>query len=100
MSFEEPEDRIIAHMESFGWPASEYAKKGLLRVERFDALDVSRSIEALLSAAKKELLIDINSCIFPSRLFSRFCVIDSLTSISSAFSGEESRFRILYGTAF
>lgn len=94
MSFEEPEDRLISHMESFGWPASEYVKKGQLRVERFDALDVSRSIEALLSAAKKELLIDINPVFFPQDFSPDFVVIDSLTSISSAFSGEESRFRI------
>ncbi len=94
MSFEEPEDRLLSHMESFGWPSREYAKKGLLRVERFDALDVSRSIEALLSAAKKELLIDINPVFFPQDFSPDFVVIDSLTSISSAFSGEESRFRI------
>jgi len=94
MSFEEPEDRLIMHMESFGWPAREYVKKGLLRVERFDALDVSRSIEALLSAAKKELLIDINPVFFPQDYQPDFVAIDSLTSISSAFSGEESRFRI------
>lgn len=94
MSFEEPEDRLLAHMESFGWSAKECVKKGLLRVERFDALDVSRSIEALLSAAKKELLIDINPVFFPQDFAPDFVVIDSLTSISSAFSGEESRFRI------
>jgi len=94
MSFEEPEDRLLAHMESFGWSAKECVKKGLLRIERFDALDVSRSIEALLSAAKKELLIDINPVFFPQDFAPDFVVIDSLTSISSAFSGEESRFRI------
>lgn len=94
MSFEEPADRLITHMESFGWPAIEYVKKGLLRIERFDALDVSRSIEALLSAAKKELLIDINPVFFPKDFEPEFVAIDSLTSISSAFSGEESRFRI------
>ena len=94
MSFEEPEDKLIKHMEEFKWDASEYKKKGLLRVTRFDALDVSRSIEALLSAAKKELLIDVEPMFFPSDFKPDFVVIDSLTSIASAFSGEENRFRI------
>lgn len=94
MSFEEPEERLIGHMENFGWKASEYIKKGLLRVQRFDALDVSRSVEALLSEAKKELLIEVDPVLFPEDFKPDFVVIDSLTSIASAFSGQESRFRI------
>lgn len=94
MSFEESEDQLIGHMEAFNWKAQEFVEKGLLRVSRFDALDVSRSIEALLSAAKKELLIDVEPMFFPNDFKPDFVVIDSLTSIASAFSGEESRFRI------
>ncbi|MBU3913859.1 MAG: hypothetical protein KKE50_07250, partial [Nanoarchaeota archaeon] len=94
MSFEEPEERLIEHLESFGWPAKEWVKKGLLRIKRFDALDISRSIEALLSAAKKELLIEIDPVFFPEDFSPNFVAIDSLTSIASAFSGEESRFRV------
>ncbi|MCA9485369.1 MAG: hypothetical protein KC506_00830, partial [Nanoarchaeota archaeon] len=59
-----------------------------------DAIDVSRSVEALLSAAKKELLIEIDPVLFPKDFEPDFIVIDSLTSIASAFSGHESRFRI------
>jgi len=94
MSFEEPEVKLIDHMKHFNWEVDNYIKKGLLRIQRFDALDVARSVEALLSAAKKELLIDIDTSLFPSDFKPDFVVIDSLTSISSAFSGQESRFRI------
>ncbi len=94
MSFEEPEERLLEHMRNFGWDVDSYVKKGLLRVSRFDALDVSRSVEALLSAAKKELLIEIDPVLFPEDFHPDFVVIDSLTSIASAFSGHESRFRI------
>jgi circadian clock protein KaiC len=94
MSFEEPENKLIAHMKNFGWNPDLYIKKGFLRISRFDALDVSRSVEALLSAAKKELLIDIDPVLFPEDFNPSFVVIDSLTSIASAFSGHESRFRI------
>ncbi|MDO8623466.1 MAG: gas vesicle protein GvpD, partial [archaeon] len=94
MSFEESEEQLIEHMEEFNWKAKEFVKKGLLRISRFDAIDVSRSIEALLSAAKKELLIEVEPMFFPDDFKPDFVVIDSLTSIASAFSGEESRFRI------
>ena len=94
MSFEESEEQLITHMEEFGWKPKEFIKKGLLKIERFDAIDISRSIEALLSAAKKELLIEVEPMFFPEDFKSDFVVIDSLTSIASAFTGEESRFRI------
>ena len=94
MSFEESEDQLVTHMEEFGWTPKEFIKKGLLKIERFDAIDISRSIEALLSAAKKELLIEVEPMFFPEDFSPDFVVIDSLTSIASAFTGEESRFRI------
>jgi len=94
MSFEESEEQLISHMEEFNWKPQEFIKNGLLRVSRFDAIDISRSIEALLSAAKKELLIEIEPMFFPDDFKPDFVVIDSLTSIASAFTGEESRFRI------
>jgi KaiC/GvpD/RAD55 family RecA-like ATPase len=81
-------------MKHFNWDVDEFLKKGLLRVKRFDAIDVSRSVEALLSAAKKELLIEVDPVLFPEDFRPDFVVIDSLTSIASAFSGHESRFRI------
>jgi len=94
MSFEEPEERLKGHMRLFNWPVDEYIKKGLLRMKRFDAIDIARSVEALLSAAKKELLIEIDPVLFPKDFNPDFVVIDSLTSVASAFSGQESRFRI------
>ncbi|MEM4633949.1 MAG: ATPase domain-containing protein [Candidatus Anstonellaceae archaeon] len=94
MSFEEAEDHLIRHMRSFGWPVKKYLEKDILRIKRFNALDVARSVEALLSEAKKELLIEVNPVFFPTDFDPEIVLIDSLTSISSAFSGEESRFRI------
>jgi len=94
MSFDESEDQLATPMEEFGWTPKEFIKKGLLRISRFDAIDISRSIEALLSAAKKELLIEVEPMFFPEDFSPDFVVIDSLTSIASAFTGEESRFRI------
>ncbi|MFQ5647714.1 MAG: RAD55 family ATPase [Candidatus Aenigmatarchaeota archaeon] len=94
MSFEEPEDRLRSHMRNFGWDPEKYEKKGLLMIKRFSALDIARSVEALLSEAKRELLIDIQPVLIPKDFKPDVVCIDSLSSIASAFSGEEARFRI------
>ncbi|MBI2629808.1 AAA family ATPase [Candidatus Pacearchaeota archaeon] len=94
MSFEEPEYRLRNHLETFGTDVEKFEKKKLLFVKRFNALDIARSVEALLSEAKKELLIDVQPVLIPQDLQPDIVLIDSLSSISSAFSGEESRFRI------
>lgn len=94
MSFEEREERLKKHMKMFGANVQDYEKKKLLYVKRFNALDIARSIEALLSEAKKELLIDVQPILIPKDFQPDIVLIDSLTSIGSAFSGEENRFRI------
>lgn len=94
MSFEEPEVRLLSHLKFIGAKPEEYQKKGLLYVKRFNALDIARSVEALLSEAKKELLIDVQPVLIPPDFTPDIVLIDSLSSIGSAFSGEENRFRI------
>ncbi len=94
MSFEEPEYRLRNHFVSFGTNVAELERKKLLYIKRFNALDIARSVEALLSEAKKELLIDVQPVLIPHDFTPEIVLIDSLTSIGSAFSGEESRFRI------
>jgi len=94
MSFEEPEMRLLDHMKSFGWDPAKYVKNNQLLVKRYSAIDISRSVEALLSAAKKELLIEVRPVFFPKGFKPNIVLIDSLTSIASAFSGESSRFRV------
>ncbi len=94
MSFEEPEKNLRGHLKMFNFDAEKYEKKGLLKIKRFNALDIARSVEALLSEAKKELLIDVQPVLIPQDFQPDIVFIDSLTSISSAFSGENNRFRI------
>ena len=94
MSFEEPERRLISHMINFGWDPKKFIDSGLFVIRRFSALDIARSVEALLSEAKKELLIDIKPMFFPRDFKPNFVLVDSLSSIASAFSGHSSRFRI------
>ena len=94
MSFEETEKNLRSHLEMFNFDSLQYEKKGLLRIKRFNALDIARSVEALLSEAKKELLIDVQPVLIPQDFEPDIIFMDSITSISSAFSGESNRFRI------
>lgn len=94
MTFEESEERLAGHMSSFGFDTKKYIDNGQLIIKRFNALDIARSVEALLSEAKKELLIEVQPILIPQEIDPDLVLVDSLTSIASAFSGEDSRFRI------
>ncbi len=94
MSFEEPERKLKEHMHGFNWNPEKFEKQGLLRLERFRAIDISRSVEAMLSEAKRELLIDIHPILMPKDFSPDIVIVDSLSAIAAAFSGRESRFRI------
>ena len=95
MTLEEREDRLIQHMEEFGWPASKLIKKGLLKIQRINPFDITRNVDALLAKQKGELLIDIDPVILPKDFQNPdFIVIDSLTAISSAFTSKDESYRI------
>jgi KaiC/GvpD/RAD55 family RecA-like ATPase len=94
MSFEESEDRLIQHMEEFGWPAKKYIKKGLLKVKRYSPFEITRSVDAMLAKEKGELLIDLDPVILPKEFKPEFIALDSLTAIASAFTSKEDTYRI------
>lgn len=94
MSFEESEERLMHHMEDFGWDPHPLIKKGNLLIKRFNPFDITRSVDALLMKAKGELLIDVEPIIFPEGFLPDIVVLDSLTAIASAFVGKEDSYRI------
>ena len=95
MSFEEPEFRLRHHMKKFGFKnAEKFEREGKLQIRRFSAIDIAKSVEALLTEAKKELLIDVEPILIPQDFQPDVVIMDSLTSIASAFSGKKYRFRI------
>lgn len=94
MSFEESEERLIEHMEGFGWNPRELIKKGNLKLMRMNPFDITRNVDALLAKQKGELLIDIDPVIMPKEFKPDFVAIDSLTAIASAFTGKEDSYRI------
>jgi len=94
MSFEESKKRLMEHMNDFGLEANELIKKGNLRIQRFNPFDITRNVEALLAKQKGELLIDVEPVILPNDFNPDFILVDSLTSIASAFTGREESYRI------
>lgn len=94
MSFEESEERLIEHMEEFGWEPRKYIKKGLLRIKRYSPFEITRSIEAMLEKEKGDLLIDLHPIILPADFKPDIIALDSLTAVASAFVGKEDSYRI------
>ncbi len=94
MSFEEREERLVEHMNTFGWGADKLIKKGMLKIQRISPFEITRNVDALLAKEKGELLIDIDPVIIPKGFKPDFIALDSLTAIASAFTGKEDGYRI------
>jgi len=95
MTLEENDERLIQHMEGFGWDPRSLIKKGKLKIMRMNPFDITRNVDALLAKQKGELLIDVDPVLLPKDYSNPdFIVIDSLTAIASAFTGKEDSYRI------
>lgn len=94
MSFEESEDRLIEHMNDFGWDAKKMIKSGRLKIKRMSPFDITRSVDAMLAKEKGELLIELDPVLLPENFKPNIIVVDSLTAIASAFTGKEDSYRI------
>lgn len=94
MSFEESEDRLISHMEEFGWNPKKLIKKGSLMLKRMSPFEIARSVEGMLEKEKGELLIDIDPVVLPEHYKPKIVVVDSLTAVASAFTGKDDSYRI------
>jgi circadian clock protein KaiC len=100
MSFEESEERLKEHMRDFGWNPEELEKGGKLMIKRFNLFDISRSIEGMLQKARGEIRIDIDPILIPKNFKPDVIVVDSLTAISSTFTGKEQNYRVFIEQLF
>lgn len=91
MSLEESEERLMGHIESFGWKPKLKPDKFLIK--RFNSFEVSKSVDALLSRARGELLIDLEPVLLPKGFRPDIVIIDSISAIASAFIGNEGNYR-------
>ena len=93
MSFEENENRLREHMRDFGWEPEPMEKSGKLVIKRFSSFDISKSLDAIMAKERGELLIKIDPLIIPKGFRPDIIIVDSLSAISSYFTGREDNYR-------
>ena len=102
ISFEESEERIIEHMEDFGWDPNKLIKNGYLKIKRFLTNEIyyydkksDKDIQAMMAKEADPILMELEPFAFTEDVGFKpdFIVIDSLTAVSSSFSGKEQSYR-------
>ncbi len=101
MGFEESEERLINHMEDFGWDPKKLIDSGNLRIKRFLANEIyyyneksNNHVEAMMTKEADPLLMELEPLAFDDAGFRPdFIVLDSLTSVASTFKGKEQSYR-------
>lgn len=101
VSFEESKERLIEHMEDFGWKPNELINANKLCIQRQLSSDVyyeenenEGGMQAMMSKDTGNLVMDLEPFIIGSGGFKPdFTVIDSLTAISSTFIRKEHSYR-------
>ncbi len=89
ISIEEEPYKLKKHMmNNFGWDFEKLEKEGKLAIIKYDALEIARSVEAAITNAKEELVIDFREFELPFR--PDRLAFDSLSALSIAFGSTES----------
>jgi KaiC/GvpD/RAD55 family RecA-like ATPase len=96
ISLEETADRLIEHMESYGFNPKKYIAEGTLIIQHQDPFKISRSVETLLAYSRANLFIDTEEVldIVPEGFKPDRIVIDSLSAIASAFNESSIMYRM------
>ena len=101
ISFEESEERLIEHMQDFGWNPNSLIESGKLRIKRYLTTDIyyegersSSGIQAMMARSSDNLLLDLEPFIIGDEGYKPdITVIDSLTAVASTFIGKERGYR-------
>lgn len=102
MGFEEPEEKLIEQMESFGWNPQKLIDEGTLKIKRFMTSEIyyydrksDNDIEAMMTKEVDPLLMELEPLTITedAGFTPDFIVLDSLTAISSTFAGKEQSYR-------
>lgn len=96
VSFDEHPEKIKERVKSFGWDFDKMEREGLVRIVEADAVSAIKLIHAHMM--KKHGVLDIELDGIPTFIPGDFepdrMVIDSLSSLSSYFIGEEEKYRL------
>jgi len=102
MGFEESEERLIEHMEDFGWEPQKLIESGNLKLKRFLTSEIyyydkksGSDIQAMMTKEVDPLLMELEPLAITEDVGFRpdFIVLDSLTAISSTFQGKAQSYR-------
>lgn len=102
MGFEEPEYRLIEHMEDFGWEPQKLIDSGNLKLKRFLTAEIyyydkkkGGDIQAMMTKEVDPLLMELEPLAIAEDIGFKpdIIVLDSLTAVSSTFKGKEQSYR-------
>jgi KaiC/GvpD/RAD55 family RecA-like ATPase len=103
ISFEESGERIKQHMQDFGWDPNKLINEGNLKIKRFltneiyydDKKSSNEDIQAMMAKEADPILMELEPFAFTEDVGFKpdFIVIDTLTAISSSFTGKEQSYR-------
>ena len=103
MSFREPAEKLMQHMENFGWNPEQLIKSGNLKIKQFLTSEIyyydkksGSDIEALMTKDADSLRMELEPLAIVEDIGFNpdFIVLDSLTAVSSAFKGKDSSYRL------
>lgn len=102
MGFEESEERLIEHMENFGWEPKKLMESGNLKLKRFLTSEIyyydrrsAGDIQAMMTKEVDPLLMELEPLAIAEDIGFKpdFIVFDSLSAVSSTFRGKEQSYR-------
>ena len=102
MSFEETEERLIEHMEDFGWNPRRLIDSGNLQIKRFltsdiyyDDNDDEGGVQAMIAKEADSQIMDLVpfTIVDQDNFKPDIIILDSITSVASTFLGKEQSYR-------
>jgi len=102
MGFGESEERLSEHMQNFGWDPEELIKSGNLKLRRFLTNEIyyydmksAGDIQAMMTKEVDPLLMELEPLAIAEDIGFKpdFIVFDSLSAVSSTFSGKDQSYR-------
>lgn len=102
MGFIESEQKIIEHMEDFGWEPQKFIQENRLKLKRFLTSEIyyydkkdDKEMQAMMTKEVDPLLMELEPLAIHEDVGFKpdIIVLDSLTAVSSTFSGKNQSYR-------
>lgn len=94
MTLEEDTERLRQHMKDFGWDITPLEKRGFFVIKKFNPMDITRQMDAMLEQVRGELLIDLKPLLIPKDFEPDRVALDSLSAVAAALFEKEESYRL------